>query len=192
VLLIWQLKHTISDRLIKSGVLGRQTKNHAANGNCPTIWLQDDGTPAAREVPDALWSHRGVIELVDLPDVPVAGGGVDDTFDDCAVDHEQLGADGAQRVPVVRSMVRRDRRVRAEVVKRAQGACERVYCSDSRDWPGFLDVHHILGADKSDRVWNCVALYPSCHREAHFAPDQDSINTELLEYASAFRQAEAA
>jgi 5-methylcytosine-specific restriction protein A len=192
VLPIWTLQRAISDKLIKGGLVGRQTKNHAANGHSPTIYLQDDRTPAAHEVPDALWNFKGVIDLIELPDAHALTEGVDDTFDDCVVDHEQLGADGAPRVPVVRSMVKRDRRVRAEVLKRAEGACEREGCKDSRDWPGFLDVHHILGADKSDRVWNCVALCPSCHREAHFAPDHDVINAELLEYASTFRQAAVA
>lgn len=191
VLPIWKQQRAISDELIKRGALGRQTKNHAANGNSPTIWLQDDRSERAREVPAALWSYTGVIDLVKLPDAPVAAEGFDDSFDDCTVDHEQLGADGAHRVPVVRSMVRRDRRVRAEVVRRAKGCCERAKCRNSRDWSGFLDVHHILGAEKSDRVWNCVALCPTCHREAHFAPDHDSINSELLAYASAFRQTQA-
>lgn len=191
VLPIWNLQRATSDRLIKSGLLGRQTKNHAANGNSPTIWLQDDRTAAAHEVADVLWTFRDVIDLVKLGDLQASVRGEDDTFDDCFVDHEQLGSDGAPRVPVVRSMVKRDRRVRAEVLKRAEGACERRSCKDRRSWPGFLDVHHILGADKSDRLWNCVALCPSCHREAHFAPDHDALNAELLEYASAFAQAAA-
>ncbi|MDI4634035.1 HNH endonuclease [Pelomonas sp. V22] len=188
VLPIWRLQRRVSDRLIKSGVLGRQTKNHAANGNSPTIWLQDDRTPAAHEVADVLWNHAGVVDLVGLPDRVALPEAVDDTFDDCIVDREQIGSDGAPRIPVVRSMVKRDRRVRAEVLKRAEGACERSGCDARRDWTGFLDVHHILGAEKSDRVWNCVALCPNCHREAHYAPDHDEINAELLEFASAFRQ----
>jgi 5-methylcytosine-specific restriction enzyme A len=191
VLPIWMRQRRISDKLIKTGALGRQRKNHAANGNSPTIWLQDDRTPAAHEVADALWNYPGVVDLVDLPDIAGSVDAVDDTFDDCAVDQEQLGADGSPRVPTVRSMVKRDRRVRAEVLKRAKGSCERSGCEARRDWPGFLDVHHILGADKSDRVWNCVALCPSCHRETHFAPDHDAINAALLEYASAFSQVEA-
>jgi 5-methylcytosine-specific restriction protein A len=189
VLPIWTEQRRVSDKLIKAGAVGRLTKNHAANGDSPTIWLQDDRSAAGHEVADVLWSYPGVIDLVKLPDINASAAGSDDTFDDCVVDHEQLGADGAPRVPVVRSLVKRDRRVRSEVLSRAQGACERSSCKQARPWAGFLDVHHILGAEKSDRVWNCVALCPSCHREAHFAPDHDAINVELLEYASAFRQA---
>jgi len=66
---------------------------------------------------------------------------------------------------------------------RAKGSCERPKCGERREYPGFLDVHHILGADKRDRVWNCVALCPNCHREAHYAPDHDSLNAELLTLA---------
>ncbi len=184
VLPIWRQQRRVSDKLIKSGALRRQTKNHAANGNSPTIWLQDDRTSAGHKVADVLWRYRGVVNLIDLPDMATH---VDDTFDDVAVDPGQLGADGAPRVSSVRSMVKRDRRVRAEVLKRAKGLCERVGCGARRDWPGFLDVHHILGAEKSDRVWNCVALCPNCHREAHFAPDHDAVNAALLDYARAFR-----
>lgn len=187
VLPIWREQRRISDKLIKSGALGQQKKNHAANGNSPTIWLQDDRTSVGHEVADALWNYQDVVDLVDLPDIAAPGGALDDTFDDCVVDWEQLGTDEARRVPVVRSTVKRDRRVRAEVLKRAGGSCERSGCDARHDWSGFLDVHHILGVEKSDRVWNCVALCPNCHREAHFAPDHDAINAALLEYARAFR-----
>lgn len=129
VLPIWAQQRDISQSLIDRGVLGRQKKNHAANGRSPTIW---------------------------------------------------------------RSMVKRDRRVRAEVLKRAEGVCEREGCQHTREWAGFLDVHHILGADKSDRAWNCVALCPNCHREAHYSPEHGAINADLLAYASAFRQSGAA
>ncbi|MBU9434829.1 HNH endonuclease [Burkholderia multivorans] len=28
-------------------------------------------------------------------------------------------------------------------------------------------MHHILGVEKGDRIWNCVALCPNCHRDTH-------------------------
>ena len=122
-----------------------------------------------------------------LEDLVVERNVIDDTFDDCPIDYRQLGSDGTPRVPVLRSMVKRDDKVRREVMKRAKGTCESETCDESRSYPGFLDVHHILGVEKSDRVWNCVALCPNCHREAHFAPNQDAINATLLEYASKYR-----
>jgi 5-methylcytosine-specific restriction protein A len=53
-----------------------------------------------------------------------------------------------------------------------------------------FDVHHILGADKSDRIYNCVALCPNCHREVHFAPDHDEVNGKLLDFAMKFKSAQ--
>jgi len=181
---IWYDQRDISNKLIKRGQLGRRRKNHAMNGSSPTFWLQDDMAP---EVTDALWKHRGVQNLAAMKAV---GGGfssaaiTDDTFDDLpGLDPSLLGSDGAPRVPVVRSMVKRDQRVRSEVLRRAHGRCERQDCNTSRRFPGFFDVHHILGADVSDRVHNCVALCPNCHREAHFSPDRDAINEALLAFA---------
>lgn len=182
---VWCAQRDISRDLIAEGKLGRRHKNHAMNGSSPTIWLQDDRAPA---VAAALWNHRGVVDFAKLP---VLGGlapsGSDDTFDDIpGVDYSQLGSDGAARTPVLRSNVKRDPRVRARVLDRAGNACEREGCGEARSYPGFLDVHHILGAGKSDRYWNCVALCPNCHREAHMAPDREQINAVLLGYAEQF------
>lgn len=182
---IWCAQRDTSRELIAQGKLGRRHKNHAMNGSSPTIWLQDDRAPA---IAGALWNHRGVFDLAKLPVVGrLASSGTDDTFDDIpGVDYSQLGSDGARRMPVIRSNVKRDARVRARVLERAGNACERKGCGVSRSYFGFLDVHHILGADKSDRYWNCVALCPNCHREAHMAPDREQINAELLGYAEQF------
>lgn len=156
------------------------------NGASPTLWLQDDRTPDAHRVADVLWTWIGVGDLVALP-LAGAAKEADDTFDDCpGLDWAQVGADGAERHQVIRSEVKRDPRVRHAVQARARG-CERAACGASRRFPGFLDVHHILGVEKSDRVWNCVALCPNCHREAHVAPNADDINAELLAFAEQFR-----
>jgi 5-methylcytosine-specific restriction protein A len=175
-------------------LMGGAKKNHAMNGESPTVWLMDSRNPEAHAVPDVLWSWPGVIDLVGLPISSSPGAlVVDDTFDDMsAVDYSDLGSDGAPRVTSEKSNVRRDRRVRREVIKRAKAGCERASCIDERNYPGFLDVHHILGVERSDRVWNCVALCPNCHREAHFGPDRERINAELLEFASQFERADRA
>lgn len=86
-----------------------------------------------------------------------------------------------------KSYVQRDPRVRAAFIKRAGGSCEKLGCGESRPCQGFLDVHHILGAEKGDRVLNCVALCPNCHREAHMAPGQKEINKDLLAIVDKFR-----
>ncbi len=114
--------------------------------------------------------------------------GVDDTFDDMpGLDYSLLGSDGAPVENTARSGVKRDPRVRKAVLQRAKGKCEREGCGATRSYNGFLDVHHILGAHSSDRVWNCAALCPNCHREAHAAPDRDRINENLLVFATRFK-----
>jgi 5-methylcytosine-specific restriction protein A len=177
LLSIWLDQRDISISLIKRGELGRRKTSHAMNGSSPTLWLQEDRAP---EVVRALWEHQGVQDLAALEAVTDVGNfDLDDTFGDIL----QFGSDGAPRLPIVRSGLKRDRRVRAVVLQRAQGRCERRGCGDGRDYAGFLDVHHVLGVETSDRAWNCVAVCPNCHREAHVAPDLDEINIELLAVA---------
>jgi 5-methylcytosine-specific restriction enzyme A len=185
---IWFAQRDASRDLHDRNLMGRIGKNHAMNGSSPTIWLQDDRTPDAHVVADILWRWPGVVDIAKMAAAPSPS--FDDTYDDCAgYDYSTVGGDNSPRHFVVRSEVKRDARVRRAVVERA-GGCERPGCNDSRSYPGFLDVHHILGVDKSDRVWNCVALCPNCHREAHFAPDADDLNATLLSYAGQFRGAE--
>jgi 5-methylcytosine-specific restriction protein A len=86
---------------------------------------------------------------------------------------------------VLRSEVKRDPHVRHAVLARAHG-CERDGCGQTQHYPGFLDVHHILGVEKGDRVWNCVALCPNCHRDAHYSPEAQALNVQLLAYAEKF------
>lgn len=182
---IWKRQHDVSKALIELGKMGRIRKNHARNGTSPTIWLQDDRTADAHEVADVLWKWPGVIDIATFG---LAGDTFLDSLDDCPrVDPALLGSDGAARRPVVRSEVERDPRVRTTVINRSTG-CERQGCGEGKRFPGFLDVHHILGAEHGDRVWNCVALCPNCHREAHYSPDADALNEQLLTYASRFRE----
>ena len=182
---IWLRQRDVSNELIRAGVLGRSRRNHATNGQSPTLWLQDDRHARAHEVADALWQFEGVVDLVRQP--ATAPAITDDTFDDCpGLDDAQLGRDTGQRTSIVRSGVKRDAKVRAKVLERAGNICERVKCGASRYYPGFLDVHHILGVEMSDRIWTCVALCPNCHREAHLSPEANTINEELRVFASSF------
>jgi len=120
-------------------------------------------------------------------ETPGDASSLGDTFDDLpAFDYSALGSDGASRQVTVKSHVKRDPRVRRRVIERATAGCERKSCEDTRRYAGVLDVHHILGVETSDRYWNCVALCPNCHREAHFAADREKINAELLEFAGKY------
>lgn len=186
VVSIWAEQRDTSQRLIDDGRLGKRKKNHAMNGSSPTLYLRESSAP---EVAAALWNSPGVLDLAMLPlspDKPSTGSD-DDSMDDLpSFDYSALGSDGTPRVPRVISGVPRDPAVRRAVIMRSGGSCERAGCGTSRDYPGFLDVHHILSAEKSDRAWTCVALCPNCHREVHASPDRDRINGELLKFASQF------
>ena len=180
---IWSAQREESTKLIGKAAMGRRKKNHAENGGSPTLWLQDDAAPS---VPIRLWQHSCVTDLMKLPVTPLADS-KNDTLDDLVgFDAELIGSDGDKRLLNISSGVKRDPAVRREVIKRCKGTCERPGCGASRDFPGFLDVHHILGAEKSDRAWTCVALCPNCHREAHFSPARDDLNLSLLEFARQF------
>lgn len=184
---IWRRQREVSDALIAAGQTGNMRKNHAANGASPTLWLQDDRTPSNHAVPDVLWSWPGVINVLSLSGHD-EGGILNDSWADLPVDVEPVGRDEGERLTVVRSGYPRDAKVRAAILRRAQGRCERASCGDGRSYPGFLDVHHILGIGMSDRVWSCVALCPNCHREAHFAPDRAAINAALRDHAAQFAE----
>jgi 5-methylcytosine-specific restriction protein A len=150
-------------------------KNLAENGHSPTLYLKNESFP---KIAEALWKHKGVFNVSSLSR---SGSIIDDTFQDTSIiDYEAMGSDEPKRLIGKMSYVRRDSRVRRAVLKRAKGKCERASCGISRDYRGFLDVHHILGIGSSDRVWNCVALCPNCHREAHIAPESAKLNAELL------------
>ena len=181
---IWARQRQVSDDLISRGLAGG-SKNHALNGASPTLYLQDDRHEHTSAVANVLWEWPGVINVLALPRLNDLERD-SDTFDDLGAASGELGRDEAGRLVAVRSGYPRDAKVRAAVRARADGRCEREGCGESRDYAGFLDVHHILGIEVSDRVWTCVALCPNCHREAHFAPVRDAINEALRVYASRY------
>ena len=182
---IWEGQRAESQRLIESGAI-RRKKNHAENGKSPTIWVRDEEADSVAQV---LWRHPEVRDLAGVPprrDVPAASP-IEDSEADLPLDFSNLGSDSAPRVPIQTSGVRRDPRVRAAVLRRSGRRCERAGCNTARNFTGFFDVHHVLRAEKGDRVWNCVTLCPNCHREAHYAPDRDEINEQLLRFAAQFK-----
>ncbi|MFI4950118.1 MAG: hypothetical protein ACHP7A_03670 [Caulobacterales bacterium] len=179
---IWEAQRRTSDELIAGGLTGGLTKNHAMNGQSPTIYLQDDRTPHTHRVADVLWAWPGVTNVLSFSVEEAEAG---DSFDDLAGVIE-IGRDEGERIFQVRSGYPRDAKVRRAVLDRAQGKCERPGCGQSRGFRGFLDVHHILGVWASDRPWSCVALCPNCHREAHFSPDRDRLNRELEMFAGRY------
>lgn len=180
---IWQRQRELSAELIRSNALGSIKGNHAMNGSSPTIWLQDDRRPNAHLVADVLWSWPGVTNLAALRSARAAAP-INDSLADLSSETPPLGRDSGERALRTVSGYPRDPLVRAAVIERSGGSCERDGCRATRNFSGFLDVHHILGVGTSDRVWNCVALCPNCHREAHFSPDRDMLNEQLLRHVT--------
>jgi 5-methylcytosine-specific restriction protein A len=175
---IWRGQDEMGVQLIRQGRAGRVRQSPARNGRSPTIWLRDRRSPEMHRIPDILWSTYGVIDLMGLPRV---GQTWDDTFDDCGAAPLDAGRDEGERHAEVRSGYARDQGVRRLVLQRAGGCCER--CGATRDFAGFLDVHHVMGVDRSDRPWTCVALCPNCHRDAHYSPKREEIKAALSKFA---------
>lgn len=183
---IWKAQREESRRLIERGVITRK-KNHAENGRSPTLWLHDVKAPT---VAIALTGHAAVRDLtalhvsIDQGLATVLLPALDDVFDDLA----GLGRDQGVAHERVVAGYSRNQAVRKKVMKLSGYRCERPGCTAVRVYyPGALDSHHILGIAESDRVSNCVALCPNCHRDAHFHPEKVPLNALLLQVAQSRR-----
>ncbi|MGH8108661.1 MAG: HNH endonuclease [Arenimonas sp.] len=62
---LWRAQFDMCEAQIKKGATGRSRKNYAANGDSPTIWLQDDRSDGGREVAKLVWGWPGVINLME-------------------------------------------------------------------------------------------------------------------------------
>jgi len=173
---IWRHQRQVYDHLLQTKQLGRRRTNPALNGNSPTLYLRDDRAPSVAE-------HLAVYPLVLRYEGGFAPKPInDDSLDDLSGEnYHLLGSDNPKRSLRVVSGVKRDPKVRAKVMELAKCRCE--LCRLKRSFAGFFDVHHIFGVEVSDRVENCVALCPNCHREAHFSPMHETINAQLLHIA---------
>ncbi|KRP47780.1 HNH endonuclease [Pseudomonas poae] len=96
-----------------------------------------------------------------------------------------------QKVPTVSTAFVRDPKVRAWVLKEADGICEGCGSNAPFEVDGlpFLEVHHVkhLAQKGSDRIANAVALCPNCHQRCHRSSDRDAFNEAL--YANVGRLA---
>ncbi|MCL6264935.1 HNH endonuclease [Flagellimonas myxillae] len=78
----------------------------------------------------------------------------------------------------------RDFKVKAWVLKNANGKCE--FCSNPAPFETnsgipYLEVHHVrrLADGGSDKIENTVALCPNCHKEFHYGINRKEIVVEL-------------
>lgn len=79
----------------------------------------------------------------------------------------------------------RDPKVKAWVLKRANGVCE--CCGQDAPFKTssgepFLEVHHLIRLmdNGPDTVENCAGICPNCHRRLHYGEDRDTLTSELL------------
>jgi 5-methylcytosine-specific restriction protein A len=84
------------------------------------------------------------------------------------------------------STYQRDARVKAWVLKEANGICEG--CGQQAPFYGvggipYLEIHHIrqLADGGSDTVIKVVALCPNCHREMHYGINRDALTKKLYD-----------
>lgn len=87
------------------------------------------------------------------------------------------------------STYQRDAKVKAWVLKEADGICE--MCGHTAPFCGtdgipYLEVHHIkqLADGGSDTIMNAAALCPNCHREMHYGINNDSLISRLYQQVS--------
>ena len=88
-----------------------------------------------------------------------------------------------QKVSIVSTAFVRDPKVRAWVLKEANGICEGCGSNAPFEVDGlpFLEVHHVkhLAQKGSDRTTNAVALCPNCHQRCHRSSDRDAFTEGL-------------
>jgi hypothetical protein len=113
---IWIAQRDTSSQLIASGRLGRRRKNHAMNGNSPTIWLQDD---QAQEVAQELWQYPGIVDLVAIPESFLLGG----LRDRDAVEQEEFNPREVDQRKIIERQIRERRGQQAfrEHLRRTHG-----------------------------------------------------------------------
>jgi hypothetical protein len=106
---------------------------------------------------------------------------LEDAIDD--LDQASLGNETPSRKKFSSTFIVRDNRVRAQVVKRADGKCE--FCDalgfKKPDGTHFVEAHHIISLAEQgpDTLDNVIALCPNHHREAHFGEGWEQLEAEF-------------
>jgi 5-methylcytosine-specific restriction endonuclease McrA len=95
-----------------------------------------------------------------------------------------IGSDIAQRKESTVFTYARNPKIRAAVMKRADGRCELCGAEGflCENGERYLESHHIiaLAADGADRMSNVIALCPGDHREAHFGKRRAELEQAMI------------
>jgi hypothetical protein len=106
---------------------------------------------------------------------------LEDAIDD--LDQASLGNETPSRKKFSSTFIVRDNRVRAQVVKRANGKCEFCHALGFKKPNGthFVEAHHIISLAEQgpDTLDNVIALCPNHHREAHFGLEWEQLETKF-------------
>lgn len=95
------------------------------------------------------------------------------------------GNDTPDRALSVGYTVRRDDKVRAYVIRRANGRCE--YCDEEGflmpNGQRYLEAHHIIALSNQgrDTVDNVIALCSQHHRQAHYGANAESLEVQFID-----------
>lgn len=122
--------------------------------------------------------HRGKVHVLD-----VINHQKDSAISDLAAG-PPIGSTTPDRALSVGLSFKRDPKVRAYVIKRAQGACE--YCEKKgfqmANGQRYIEAHHIIALSQQgeDTPKNVIALCPDHHREAHYGADAEELEQEFL------------
>jgi HNH endonuclease len=85
----------------------------------------------------------------------------------------------------VGTVYRRDPKVRADIIRIANGHCE--CCGEegflTQSGQRYLETHHLVGVSERgpDKASNIVAVCPTCHKKAHFAADRIEVERRMFE-----------
>lgn len=96
------------------------------------------------------------------------------------------GSDNPEFVETTTKTYKRDPKVKAWVLEKAEGICELCnFDAPFRDSNGFpyLEVHHVrpLGAGGADVIENAVALCPNCHKACHHSSEAAELTNQLFD-----------
>lgn len=107
------------------------------------------------------------------------------------IDRFTVGNDDPAYERAMAGSYERDERVRAAVLRRANGHCE--YCGkpgfEKRDGSRYLEAHHVIALSEqgADRPHNVIALCADDHRRAHFGQDWQQLNADFQNILATFR-----
>ena len=96
------------------------------------------------------------------------------------------GSGNPEFVETTTKTYKRDPKVKAWVLEKAEGICELCnFDAPFRDSNGFpyLEVHHVrpLGAGGADVIENAVALCPNCHKACHHSSEAAELTNQLFD-----------